>query len=156
MDVVLENVYADQEQLDDQKDSNKIVKPSEATPIDLSVSVVIPTYNPPLKDMQRLFTKIREQIGVKSIEIVIVDSGSTNASLDYMSENADRFIAIPHATFTHSYARNTGALKASGDVVLFMTQDAMPSNKVWMYNLIGPIADGEAAAVSCREMPRGD
>ncbi len=120
-----------------------------------TVSVVIPTYNPGPR-FETLLAGLRAQTGVPGVEIVAVDSGSTDQTIELCRRYGVRCIAIDHERFSHSYARNLGASRARGSILLFMTQDALPSGEDWLSRMIQPILCGEAGAVSCRELcPEG-
>ena len=120
-----------------------------------TVSVIIPTYNAGIQ-FETLLQRLQIQKGIRKIEIVIIDSGSTDMTEELSKQYGVRFIPIPHEKFTHSYARNKGAGEATGDILLFMTQDALPVDEFWMYHLAEPILAGEAVAVSCIEQcPEG-
>lgn len=46
-----------------------------------------------------------------------------------------------------------GAERAQGDVLVFTVQDALPAGRDWMHRLVGPIAEGDADAVSALQIP---
>ena len=127
--------------------------PDEPEVIKTKVSVIIPVWNGG-EDVKRLLGALKAQLGVSSIETVIIDSGSSDQSVAYAESNGAKVIQIPHARFSHSYARNLGALHASGEYLLFMTQDACPSGPYWLRRMLRPILHQGVTAVSCREEPR--
>lgn len=114
------------------------------------VSVVIPVYNAG-PAMETLLKQLFNQNGIPQIEVVAVDSGSTDGTPELCRTHGAQVMEIPKSDFSHSYARNLGAKAAHGDVLLFMTQDALPRDENWMRDLTAPILSGEAAAASCRE-----
>lgn len=115
-----------------------------------TVSVVIPSYNAGSKFKETL-SGLRAQKKVEKIEIIVVDSGSQDQTLDICYQYNVRLYKIPHEEFSHSYARNLGAQYAVGDILLFMTQDAIPIGEDWIYQMIAPIIQREAVATSCGE-----
>lgn len=129
-------------------------------PLNLTVSVVIPTLNAG-DEFYWLLRKLRGQKGLKGVEIVIVDSGSTDGT-DTMAEAfGAKVVRIPNSEFSHSHARNLGADAAKGDLFLFMVQDAYPVGEWWLHALatalVHPRSEAERlAAVSCAEFPRKD
>ncbi len=116
--------------------------------INKTVSVVIPSYNAGMA-MTELLERLYAQKGVCRIEIIVVDSGSTDGTPKLCRSYGAKVIEISQEEFSHSYARNLGAENAEGDILLFMTQDALPQNENWMKELITPIVTGEAIATSC-------
>ena len=127
-------------------------------PIDASVTVVIPTLNAGI-EFHWLLRKLRTQRGLREIEIVIVDSGSTDGTVARARAAGNNVVEIPPADFSHSYARNTGADAAHGDYLLFMVQDAYPIGDYWVYGILRYLldhADEKLVAASCAEYSRSD
>lgn len=118
--------------------------------INVSVSFVIPTYNG-ASDIMRLINRIKRQICIREIEIIIVDSGSTDDTVKNAEYFDAKVIKIKHEEFSHSYARNLGAKEAKGDYILFMTQDAYPTDSMWLYRLVYSVKKSGAVAVSPAE-----
>lgn len=126
--------------------------------IDAKVSVVIPTLNAG-SEFAWMLRKLRAQCGVREIEIVVVDSGSTDGTVQAASNAEAIVVEILPSEFSHSYARNLGADHASGDYLLFMVQDAYPIGDYWMQGMLAYLQDhaGEGlAAASCAEYSRSD
>ncbi|MET0294003.1 MAG: glycosyltransferase family 2 protein [Phenylobacterium sp.] len=129
-------------------------------PLALTVSVVIPTLNAG-DEFYWLLRKLRAQKGLKAVEIVVVDSGSSDGTDALAQEMGCTLVRIPSADFSHSHARNVGADAAGGDLLLFMVQDAYPVGDWWLHTLakalVQPRREAERlAAVSCAEVPRSD
>ena len=125
--------------------------------LDITVSVVIPTKNGG-EEFESLLKTLRSQKHLKKkVEIVIVDSGSTDRTLAIAKEYGAKIIQIKPSEFSHSYARNLGAKNASGEYLLIMTQDAMPTGNQWIYHLYLALTCREnIGAVSCAEFVRED
>lgn len=126
--------------------------------MDARVSVVIPTKNAG-DGFPSLLARLGAQTGIGPVEIVVVDSGSTDATLAAAKRYACRVVRIRPSEFSHSHARNIGAAKASGDYILFMVQDALPAGSRWIAGLLRALLRGRrqgVAAASCREFPRMD
>src|ERR1700720_1582367 len=100
--------------------------------------------------------KAEIQEGVKELEVIVVDSGSTDGTCGVAEQQAARLLNIAPEHFAHSVARNQGAEHASGEYLLFMVQDALPLTNLWLREMVGALEDNELAAVSCAEYPRSD
>lgn len=133
------------------------LKPRRTTikPNYFTVSVIIPCKNAG-DEFQFLLKMLQAQKGFKDIEIVIVDSGSTDQTLETAHRFNAKVIKIKPEEFSHSHARNLGAEHAIGDYLLFTVQDALPSSDTWLHELFTVLVDNEVAAVSCAETPRED
>ncbi len=128
-----------------------LTKPQEKhKPSGISVSVVIPTYNAGAYAFRQL-QQLRSQVGIDDLEIIAVDSGSSDQTPQVFRDHGAKVIEIPQSEFSHSYARNLGALHAKGNNLIFMTQDAIPEDAHWARSLLTPILSGEAVATSCAE-----
>ncbi len=119
------------------------------------VSVLIPTFNG-AEDFLKLLLAVRNQKGFKNIEIVVVDSGSADETINYAQEFGAKIVQIQPEEFSHSYSRNLCAEYATEDYLLFTTQDALPSSDLWVYNMVTAMEDHDVEAVSCIEIPRID
>lgn len=114
------------------------------------VSVVIPCYNAGAQG-EVLLQKLRSQKAIGKLEIVCVDSGSTDGTQDLCRRYGCKLIQITQQEFSHSYARELGAKNAAGSILIFMTQDALPDGENWIAKMVEPIVARQAVAVSCRE-----
>ena len=89
-------------------------------------------------------------------EVVAVDSGSTDATLEILARYNVRVVSIPPGEFNHGLTRNLGAANASpgSRYLVFLTQDATPLPG-WLEGLIRPMEeDPEVAGVFSRQAPR--
>lgn len=119
------------------------------------VSVIIPTFNAG-DSFSQMLNCLQSQKGVGNVEIVVVDSGSSDGTPERAEQAGAKVIRISQAQFSHSYARNLGAQNATGDFLLFMTQDALPTGSQWMCGLLQPVLHSGVVAVSCQEKPKPD
>jgi rhamnosyltransferase len=63
---------------------------------------------------------------------------------------------IPRHTFNHGKTRNKAAMEATGDMLIFMTQDALPLDHTLFRTLTDPLHVHEIAATFGRHIPRPD
>ncbi len=127
-------------------------------PFDVKVSVVIPTLNAGA-EFDWLLRKLRAQRGVREVQIVIVDSGSSDDTVAMARAAQATVVSIAQSEFSHSHSRNRGADAADGDYLLFMVQDAFPIGEYWLYGMLRFLRDPahqRLAAVSCSEASRSD
>lgn len=129
--------------------------PAQCVPYTGRVSVVIPVYNG-AHELPQLLEQLQTQDGINNLEIVVVDSGSTDGSALLAEQAGCKVIRISQEEFSHSYSRMLGAEAATGEYLLFMTQDALPDRKDWILRMLQPCLISGAAAVSCYETPKPD
>lgn len=89
-------------------------------------------------------------------EILVVDSGSTDRTLDILAAHPGVWLhQIPNSAFGHGRTRNLASRLAAGDFVVFLTQDATPIGPTWLVDLLAPLeADPDLAGVFARQVPR--
>jgi len=116
-----------------------------------SVSVVIPVLNA-AAFLPKLMDALFGQDGVVPMEVVLVDSMSTDGTRELMASDP-RVRIVPITNFSHGRARNLGAREAKGDILVLLTQDALPANGNWLTELLAPFSDPQVAATYSRQIP---
>ncbi len=118
-----------------------------------TISVIIPTLNAAGR-IDLLLAALQNQTRPPD-EIILVDSGSRDATVELARSYRCQFCRIAPEAFTHGKARNLGARAAAGDILVFMTQDAMPVQADFLAKLIAPLAgDDPAAAAYARQLAK--
>ncbi|MHB1011372.1 MAG: glycosyltransferase [Desulfobacteria bacterium] len=122
--------------------------------LDTPISVIIPVKNGG-EDIRGLLGKIRSQKKVRDVEIIVIDSGSTDGSVAVAEGFGCRVIRIPEKDFNHGATRNLGAREARGEFLVFTVQDALPATDYWLYAMVSPfLACPELAALSSKQLVR--
>ena len=88
----------------------------------------------------------------QEFEVLLIDSGSTDGCLDALPQDGRlRLHRIRQEDFGHGRTRNLGVELAQGEYVAFITQDAIPANRMWLMNLISPLQNdpGVAGVFGC-------
>lgn len=120
----------------------------------LSVSLIIPTLNGGNR-LRRLFETLKEQT-IQPTQILVVDSSSSDDTLKICREFDADLIQIMTQSFDHGGTRNLAASEATGDVLVFMTQDTFFMDGDCLKNLIKPLGDSFIAASYGRQIPKED
>jgi rhamnosyltransferase len=120
-----------------------------------AVTLLIPTWNagPEFPD---ILSRMRGQRLDRSLEILVIDSSSTDGTAEFLRGEPVRLIQIPKSSFNHGLTRNLGIHEARGDIVVLATQDARPSDDLWMQRLVDCFADEQVAGAYSRQLPRPD
>lgn len=119
----------------------------------MKTSVVIPVLN-----AERYLPSLIAAIGAQDTgvaEMILVDSGSNDRTRALAALDS-RTRVLPLPRFSHGRARNLGTQAASGDVVVFLSQDALPRDAGWLRELLHPFQDPRVAAAYSRQVPRPD
>lgn len=104
------------------------------------VSVIIVSRGRP--DALRLCLKGLDQVSYPAFEVIVVADSASHAGC---AELEDRIKFIPFAPAIISAARNAGLAQATGDVVAFIDDDAVPE-PTWLTHLTAPFAASNVAA----------
>ena len=117
------------------------------------VSVLIPTLDAG-PTFARSLEALLAQEGLGGLELLVVDSGSTDDTVPVATSAGARVIEIPRAAFNHGRVRNQMAEAAGGDVLLSTVQDAMLLDRHALRELVLRLrADPTLAAVTPRQVP---
>lgn len=119
------------------------------------ISIIIPT-----KNAGNLFEitikKIITQKNIDNLEIIIIDSGSTDNTLDICKKYNLKIYKISPDKFSHSGTRNLGAKYATGKYLVFTVQDAFLLNENTLFEAISFMKNNGCYACSSRQIPRCD
>jgi rhamnosyltransferase len=110
------------------------------------VSIVIPVKNG-ADTLRACLNGIFSQTVASRLEVIVIDSGSKDSSLDILAEFPVKVVSIPPSTFNHGGTRNTGASLATGEFVVFTVQDAVASEPAWLEKLLTHFDDPAVSAV---------
>jgi rhamnosyltransferase len=109
--------------------------------------VVIPTKNA-ARSIDRVLSAVFRQDYPPGFEVLVVDSGSDDETLDIAARYPARTLAIQPSEFNHGGTRNLGAESTRGEYIVFLTHDAEPAGDRWLANLVAPFA-GDREIAGC-------
>ncbi len=120
------------------------------------VSVVVP-----VKDGARWLAELLDAVAAQRIdaevEVLVVDSGSTDGSPGIARRGGARLISIDPREFGHGRTRNLAAERAAGERIAFLTQDATPAGDTWLDSLLAPLDEQARVGLSFGpHLPRPD
>jgi rhamnosyltransferase len=120
------------------------------------VSVVLVTRNG-IATLPALLDALWQQRTAGPLEIVAVDSGSTDGTRELLASRVTTLLDVAPAAFNHGLTRNLGIERASGDFVVLIVQDALPVSPEWIEHLTRPlILDPQLAGTFARQVARPD
>ena len=120
----------------------------------MKISVIIPTLNAGAS-IGGLLSSLQSQ-DIESPEIIIIDSSSGDNTVDIAKGFGVKPIVIPKSAFNHGKTRNIAAMEAKGDILVFMTQDALPADNTLLSRLTAPLKKSGIAATFGRHIPGDD
>jgi rhamnosyltransferase len=122
----------------------------------IDVSIIIPT-----KNGGELFKNTLRMIFAQNypdgeFEVIVIDSGSKDNTVDLANIYDARIINIKPEDFGHGKTRNLGAKLSKGKYLVFTTQDAVPVTENWLFNLVRNLDAPQVAGVYGRQIPKED
>lgn len=120
-----------------------------------TVEVIIPTYKPG-KQLTELISRLERQNRLPDrIHIIDTRSGVFPEKLG-TGKIQIRITRIEPEEFNHGGTRAMGANHSSADLLLFMTQDALPANENLIQNLVNAFEEEKVGAAYARQLPEKD
>lgn len=119
----------------------------------MRVSVVIRTLNE-ARYLGELLRSIGEQETDHEVEVVLVDSGSTDETLQVAKCHGARIVHIGQDEFTFGRSLNYGCDAAKGEYLAFISGHCIPACKRWIQDLAAPLVDGIAVYSYGRQLGR--
>ena len=102
-----------------------------------------------------VLARLFECDGILEAEILVIDSGSTDRTIEYAMRHPQiRIHRIAAAEFGHGKTRNLGARMTTRPVIVYLVQDASPARPDFLTRLTTPLGDEDFAGVYGRQLPR--
>jgi rhamnosyltransferase len=120
-----------------------------------TVDVIIPTYRPDENVTMLVKKLLRQTYPIHEIHIVDTDTGSFPGELKELGKPV-RITSISKKEFDHGGTRRQAAIESDADILVYMTQDAMPVNDRLLENLLKPFQKEEVAAAYARQLAQPD
>jgi rhamnosyltransferase len=112
----------------------------------IKVSIIVRAYNEE-NHIEKLLREIRNQKTSFKYNVILVDSGSTDSTVDIAQEYDVEIVHISPSEFSFGYSLNKGIEKATGNYCVFVSAHCYPVNEYWLEKLILPFADSSIALV---------
>jgi len=117
-----------------------------------SVDVIIPTYHPDQRTIWLVHRLLNQTYEVN--RIYLINSKTEHFPVE-LTEFGEKVIIhhIPKREFDHGGTRHLAAMESKADIVVFMTQDAVPVNERLIEELLAPFVDASVGIVYGRQIP---
>ncbi len=114
-------------------------------------SVVVRAYNEE-KHIGKLFAGIRQQT-LTDIQVILVDSGSTDRTVEIARQYGVEVVHIDPKEFTFGRSLNKGISHAEADILIFASAHVYPVYPDWLEHMVSPFSDSKVAV--CYGKQRG-
>lgn len=111
---------------------------------DGSISIIFRALNEEKWFDQALEACKRQVYDQGEIEIILVDSGSTDSTLSIAERHGVKIVHIAQSDFTFGRSLNYGCDAAQGKYLVFISAHCIPTHENWLANLIEPLATHQA------------
>lgn len=119
-------------------------------------SIVIRTLNESRHLDDLLAAISQQQTPTLDVEVVLVDSGSTDGTLEIAKKHGCHIHHIQRKAFSFGRSLNLGCAKSRGDILVFISGHCVPAGTNWLEELCRPIADGRVAYTYGRQIGDDD
>jgi len=120
----------------------------------MKVSLILPTINSAAA-LTGVLASLQRQ-SAWPFELIVADSSSDDGTADLARSLGATVITVPRASFDHGGTRTLAAKAAGGDIVVFVTQDALLADPAALEKLAAVFADPKVGAAYGRQLPRRD
>jgi rhamnosyltransferase len=110
------------------------------------ISVVIPVKNGDYW-LEGVLEGLMGQTLFHRCEVILIDSGSTDRTLEIVSRFPVRLVEIAPEQFNHGSTRNLGVQLAKGEYVVMTVQDARAADEGWLQKLLDGFDTADVAGV---------
>jgi glycosyltransferase involved in cell wall biosynthesis len=118
----------------------------------MRASIIIRTLNEG-RHLPAVLQAVRQQtVGCDDRETIIVDSGSTDETLQIAAGEDCKILHISHEEFSFGRSLNLGCGSAHGNILVFVSGHCIPSGVEWLERLILPIEKGDAQITYGRQI----
>ncbi|MBS1849825.1 MAG: glycosyltransferase [Acidobacteria bacterium] len=119
----------------------------------VKTSILVLTKNE-ARNIRPCLEAVFSQQGVEGFEVLVIDSSSSDATLEIARRFPVRIEQIPAASFHHARTRNYAASLARGEHLVYLAADAFPAAPDWLHALLCNFEDPAVAAVYGRHIPK--
>lgn len=116
------------------------------------VTVAIPVRNGGAR-FRDVCSALRDQ-DYPDFNVLCIDSGSSDGSVEIIREHGFRLHQIPPESFGHGRTRNQAFELCDSPLVAFLTHDAVPDDTTWLRHLVGAVLSApDIAGAYGRHLP---
>ena len=121
----------------------------------MDISIICPIYNGE-KYIKDLYKNIIKQKNVSISEIKFILTKSIDDSENILKDLDVKYTLISPEDFSHSLVRERAAFEATGEILVFITQDIKINNENWLYELVKNIEKNKCDAAFSRQIAYDD
>lgn len=101
-----------------------------------------------------VLAKLTGQSGGLQTEFILIDSNSTDGTLEIAARYGCRVLQLPRSEFSWGRALNMGMEAAKNEYCVLLSGHCLPATDDWLKALIRPLSDPSVAATCGRQIPQ--
>lgn len=119
----------------------------------MKIDIICPLYNAInyIENLHKSFLK-QKKVNINNIKYVLTESN--DGTEDYLKKNNINYKKIKKEEFSHSLVRENAAFESIADIVVFVTQDVVIEDDLWLYYLTKDINDKDIVATYSRQITK--
>lgn len=137
-------------------DFSLLIEPQLINLAEARISVIIRTLNEARRLDELLRSIGQQETNGLGHEVIVVDSGSTDGTLDIAERFGCRVVHIAREDFSFGRSLNLGCESATGDLIVITSGHCVPVDRHWLQRLVQPLIDGEASYSFGRQLGGDD
>lgn len=126
----------------------------------IKATVFIPVYNGENDHLEETLTAVFNQKTDFEWDVLVYDSESRDNSVEIIKNFQKKhknltFVPYEKAKYSHGRTRQEAAERSKGEIMVYLSQDAVPANENWLSEMVAPfeISDNIKAVLG-RQIPR--
>lgn len=119
----------------------------------IKIDIICPLYNAEkyIDKLHASFLK-QKQVNINEIKYILTESMDNTEKILKMKKI--KYKKIPKRSFSHSLVREEAAMGSSSDILVFVTQDVVIEDDLWLYNLTKDIVKNKCEAAFSRQITK--
>ena len=119
----------------------------------VKIDIICPLYNAEkyIDKLHGSFLK-QKQVNINEIKYILTECGDNTEKI--LKSKKIKYKKIPKKDFSHSLVREEAAMSSSSDILVFVTQDVVIEDDLWLYNLTKDIIKNRCEAAFSRQITK--
>lgn len=119
----------------------------------MDIEIICPLYNAE-EYIESLHKSLLMQKKVKISSILYLLTESNDKSEEILKKKKFKYELIKKTDFSHSLTREKAAMKSKADIIVFISQDIVIEDELWLYHLTSDIENGKVDAAYSRQVTK--
>ena len=119
----------------------------------MTIDIICPLYNGE-NFINNLVLAIKKQkeVNINEINFILTETNDNSESI--LKKLPVSYTKIEKSEFSHSLTREKAAMKSKADIIVFITQDVIIEDDLWLHNLVKDIENNKVDATYSRQITK--